>query len=57
MSYRADSVSACRNKGSDFENKELKMKERIFGWPVSDAIAEILKRVKVVRAHALKGRV
>ena len=55
MSHRADSIPDFKNKSSDFENKELKMKEQIFGWPVSDAIAEILKRVKVVKGARVEG--
>lgn len=47
MSRRAESVPDLPHICCEFENKNLKAKERMFGWPVSDAIAEILKRIRV----------
>ena len=55
MSHRADSLSDLKDKSSELENNKLKAKERIFGWPVSDAVAKILKRVKVARKSQDEG--
>lgn len=49
VSCRAEFVPDITNNCCDFEKHNLKAKERLFGWPVSDAIAEILKRVKVAK--------
>ena len=56
MSRRAESVPAIPNNCCEFENRNLKAKERVFGWLVSDAIAEILKRVKVAKGARDEGQ-
>src|SRR5690242_4352401 len=47
MRRRAESVPEIANQCSDFEEDNSKSRIRIFGWSVSDAIAEILERIRV----------